>query len=151
MSVENLFTPEEIDRLRSGETLGKNLESTSEGVVQRQPSIGTSTSSAGVSEWSGANPDIQRVTTQVSQPNLTTADGMAIPTQRVSGPSKGFAMALGQAEMERRAEEEKRNREEREELRKRSPGAMNDRISYLERQVKKLTTKLNKLEKASDV
>ena len=150
MSVDSYFSEDEIQAMKAGQPVAKSYEDTPKGVVQRQPSIGTSTSSAGVSEWSGANPDIQRVTTQVSQPNLTTADGMAIPTQRVSGPSKGFAEALGQAEMERRAEEEKRNREEREELRKRSPGAMNDRISYLERQVKKLTTKLNKLEKASD-
>ena len=147
MAADNLFNQDEINALREGQTVSKSLQDTSQGLMQHQASI-VSDSSPDVSGWSqGSTPDIQSVKPHVSQPNITAPDGSVIERKKVTGPSKGFAEALGREEIIRRANEETRHMEEAAELRKRRPDVMADRIAYLERQLKKLTTKVNRLTK----
>ena len=69
--------------------------------------------------------------------------------ERISGPSPGLAGRLAEGDAKLRAAAAAQKAEEEAHLHMADPTNLNNRISYLERQLKKLTTEVNKLKKAS--
>ena len=72
------------------------------------------------------------------------------PTEgRISKPSSGLAGRLAEGDAKRRALEEARRVEREALLRETDPLALAKQVAYLTRQLKKLTTEVNKLKKES--
>ena len=152
MSANNIFSPEEIEAMKSsGSVASKTLTTDkSDGKVgQVGPTvIDANTARPANSEWSTPAPRIGNSAPKVSQPNIRDAHGAAVTTKRVTTPNTSKHMAEHEERLRKEAARQAELLAEQEELRSViDPRKLHDSIQALDRKVRKLE-KENKALKA---
>ena len=122
------ISPEQLDDLIN------NPGTTLSGVVGGAPTVLRPASSINIAE-----PAAKGVRPQIG--------GHTAGTPRITRPSQGLAGKLAAGDEKMRREAQERQALERQEIEEHNPANLNSRIAYLERQLKKAMSEINKLKK----
>ena len=140
MSVNNMFSPEEIAAMKSGGGVSKSFAADSQGVVRSSMVTTHCENHIGSGGWGDA-PSIETRTQKVSRPSIKGSGGY------VTSPNlerfNDQAVARDQAEAAKKAQQEKDRQAQ-------APDAMQSRIEYLERSLKKLQKQLKEINNNGD-
>ena len=153
MSANNLYTPEEIQAMKSSGSVASKTISTGNHadtkVGQVGPTVIDADTAAAVSgEWSGPAPRISERATKVSQPTIRNSDGSAISTKRVTAPNLTRHLAEHEARLAKEEARQDELKAEQQELANViDPRKLHDTLAALDRKVRKLERENRELKK----
>ena len=94
------------------------------------------------SGWRAPAPRVGDAASLVAKPQIFSSDGQPVSNRQVSRPSGALAVKLGQQAQREREELQQQAAEERKRLEEQSPAGMVARLSFLEREVKRLSKQI---------
>ena len=152
MTVNNLYSPEEIEAMKaSGSVASKTLTTDQvKGTVRQQGAtvIDADAARPANSEWSTPAPRIGNSAPKVTQPNIRDAHGAAVTTKRVTTPNTSKHMAEHEERLRKEAARQAELKAEQEELQGViDPKQLHNSLQVLDRKVRKLERENRELKK----